>query len=91
MEYKKDVALLNRYGLNTQDGHFSLKDYVSLKKPTQDRIFFMFSQNRITVNDSPYVYPLTKAGIPVLIANTHLDEVIFRELDTFEGLKFSNV
>ena len=62
-----------------------------MKKPTQDRIFFMFSPNRITANDSPYVYPLTKAGIPVLIANTHLDEVIFRELDTFEGLKFSNV
>lgn len=82
---------MNRYGLNTQDGHFSLKDYISLKKPTQDRIFYMFSPNRHAANDSPYVYPLTKAGVPVLVASTHIDEVIFRELDTFEGLKFANV
>jgi HSP90 family molecular chaperone len=67
------VALLNRYGLNTQEGQFSLKDYIALKKPTQDRIFFMFSPNRTVANDSPYVYPLTKAGVPVLIANTHID------------------
>jgi HSP90 family molecular chaperone len=60
-----------------------LKDYIALKKPTQDRIFYMFSPNRHAANDSPYVYPLTKAGVPVLIANTHLDEIIFRELDTF--------
>lgn len=85
------MALLNRYDLNTQDGSFSLKDYIALKKPTQDRIFFMFSPNRSVANDSPYVYALTKAGIPVLIANTHIDEAIFRELDTFEGLKFANV
>lgn len=90
-EYKKDVVLLNRYGLNTQEGQFSLKDYVAMKKPTQDRIFYLFGSNRGTANDSPYMYPLTKAGVPVLIADTHLDEVIFRELDTFEGLKFANV
>lgn len=64
---------------------------MSLKKPNQDRIFFMFSPNRSVALDSPYVYALTKAGIPVLIANTHIDEAIFRELDTYEGLKFANV
>jgi hypothetical protein len=38
----------------------------------------MFSPNKAVANDSPYVYPLTKAGVPVIIANTHIDEVIFR-------------
>lgn len=90
-EYKKDVALLNRYSLNTQDGVVSLKDYISLKKPTQDRILYMFAPNKAVANESPYVYPLTKAGVPVLITNTHIDEMIFRELDTFEGLKFANI
>ena len=85
------MSLLNRYGLNTQEGVVSLKDYVSLKKPTQDRILYLFAANRSVANESPYVYPLTKAGIPVLITNTHIDEMIFRELDTFEGLKFSNI
>lgn len=91
MEYKKEVSLLNRYSLNTQEGIFSLKDYIAFKKPTQDRIFYMFSPNRNAAFDSPYAYSLTKAGVPVIIANTHIDEVVFRELDTFEGLKFANV
>ena len=68
-----------------------MEDYVKIKKPTQDRIFYMTSPNRNVANDSPYIYPLTKSGVPVLIANTQFDEFIFRELDTYEGLKFSNV
>lgn len=77
-DFKKDVALLNRYECNLADGYVSFKDYLSHKKPTQDRIFYLFSPNKTAAKDSPYIYPLTKAGIPVLIANTHVDEVIFR-------------
>ena len=73
------------------DGYISFKDYLTHKKPTQDRIFYIFSPSKVTASDSPYVYPLTKAGVPVLVANTHIDEVIFNEMDTYEGLKFSNV
>ena len=77
-EFKKDVIDLNRYEINLEDGFHSLKQYLKLKKDTQDRIFFMFSPNKNVAKDSPYLYPLTKAGIPVLIANTHVDEMIFR-------------
>ena len=90
-DFKKDVALLNRYECNLSEGYISFKDYVAQKKATQDRIFYLFSPSKAVANDSPYVYPLTKAGIPVIIASTHIDEVIFKEIDTFEGLKFSNV
>lgn len=48
--YKKDVAPLNRFRLNTQDGVFSLKNYIEVKKPTQDCIFFMFSPNAKLAN-----------------------------------------
>lgn len=54
-----------------------MKEYVEIKKQTQDTIFYVFSPSRIVAQDSPYVYPLTQAGIPVLIANTHIDEIIF--------------
>jgi hypothetical protein len=30
-------------------------------------------------------------GVPVIIANTHIEEIIFNEMDTYEGLKFANV
>jgi HSP90 family molecular chaperone len=51
----------------------------------------MFAQSGTVAKDSPYAYPLIKAGIPVLISPTHIDEFIFKEIDTYEGLKFSNI
>jgi HSP90 family molecular chaperone len=50
-----------------------LKDYLKHKKPTQDVIFYATSPSRATSIDSPYIYPLTKAGVPVIIANTHVE------------------
>jgi HSP90 family molecular chaperone len=90
-EYKKDVVELNRYELNTHDGYHSLKEYVKLKKNTQDVIFYSTAPSKLAAADNPYIFPLTKHGIPVLIANTHLEEVIFHEIGVYEGLKFSNV
>jgi HSP90 family molecular chaperone len=90
-DFKKDVVDLNRYELNTEEGFFSLKDYVARKKNTQDVIFYATAPSRATAVDNPYIYPLTKAGIPVIIANTHIEEIIFTEMDTYEGLKFANV
>lgn len=63
--------------MNLQEGYFSLNQYKDFKKPTQDTIFYAFSPSRIVSKDSPYIYPLTKAGIPVLIANSHVEEIIF--------------
>ncbi len=51
----------------------------------------MFSPSGAVAKDSPYAYALIKAGIPVLISPTHIDEFIFKEIDTYEGLKFANI
>lgn len=90
-EFKKDVVDLNRYEINTEEGFFSLKDYVQKKKNTQDVIFYSTAPSRSAAKDNPYIYPLTKAEVPVIIANTHIEEIIFTEMDTYEGLKFVNV
>lgn len=68
-----------------------MKDYVSRKKNTQDVIFYSTAPSKLAAIDNPYIYPLTKSGIPVLIANTHIEEIIFNEMDVYEGLKFANV
>lgn len=68
-----------------------MKDYVQKKKNTQDVIFYSTSPSRLAAADNPYIYPLTKNGIPVIIANTHFEEYVFNELGTYEGLKFANV
>lgn len=90
-EFRKEVVDLNRYELNTEEGFFSLKDYVAKKRNTQDVIFYATAPSRLAAVDNPYIYPLTKNGIPVLIANTHVEEFIFSEMETYEGLKFANV
>jgi len=64
---------LNRYEIIGTTGLKTLKDYVKMKTTTQDRIFFIFSPNSNTAKDSPYIYALEKAGIPVLVAPTHID------------------
>lgn len=90
-EFRKDMVDLNRYELNTEEGYFSLKDYVAKKRNTQDVIFYATAASRAIATDNPYIYPLTKNNIPVLLANTPVEEFIFHEMETYEGLKFANV
>ena len=74
---------LNRYEVNTEEGYFSLKDYVAKKRNTQDVIFYATAPSRTVAADNPYIYPLTKNGIPVLITNTPVEEFIFTEMETY--------
>ncbi len=76
-EFRKDMVDLNRYEFNTEEGYFSLKDYVAKKRNTQDVIFYATAASRTVAVDNPYIYPLTKNGIPVLITNTPVEEFIF--------------
>lgn len=62
-----------------------------MKKPNQNKIFFMYSPSRELAAQSPFAYPLTKAGVPVLIFNTQFDEAIVREMGSFEGMEFSSI
>lgn len=77
-DFKKDVIDLNRYEITGHTGLKTLKDYIKLKSQTQDRIFYMFAPNGTVAKDSPYAYPLIKAGVPILVAPTHIDEFIFK-------------
>lgn len=90
-DFKNEMVNLNRYEINTEEGFINLSQYITKKKSTQDVIFYSTAPNRTLAADNPHIYPLTKAGIPVIIANTHIEEIIFSEMDTFEGLKFVNV
>lgn len=90
-DFKNDVIDLNRYEINTEEGFFSIKDYVAKKKTTQDCIFYATSASRVTAADNPYVYALSKAEVPVIIATTHFEDMIFQQMGTYEGLKFANV
>jgi HSP90 family molecular chaperone len=69
---------------NTHDGYHSLKEYIKLKqKKYSDVIFYSTAPSKLAAADNPYIFPLNKHGIPVLIANTHLEEVIFHEIGVY--------
>lgn len=40
---------------------------------------------------SPYLEPFNKAGVPVILSQIHLDEVIFKNIGTYENMKFVNI
>ena len=68
-----------------------MKDYVKLKKSNQDKLFYLYTPTKSAASRSPYLEPYTKAGLPVLLVNTSIDEVIFRNLGNYEELKFVNI
>lgn len=49
------------------------------------------SPSRDHAIQSPYLEPFRGTDIPVLIINIHIDEMIFRQIDTHADCKFVNV
>lgn len=43
------------------------------KRNTQDVIFYATAASRAIATDNPYIYPLTKNNIPVLLTNTPVE------------------
>ena len=46
----------------------------------QDKIYYLFSANKTAAKTSPHLEPYTKAGLPVLVLNVHIDDLVFREM-----------
>jgi len=80
---------LNRYECSTKDGWIDLKTYITLMKEKQDKIFYMFSLGK--GKQSPHLEPYIKAGLPVLLINVHIDEVIFRSIGNYKNFSFANI
>lgn len=57
-----------------------LKTYMSMMKPNQDKIFYLYVSQKSEAKNSPYLEPYIKAGLPVLFINIHIDEIVFREM-----------
>jgi len=57
----------------------------------QKKIYYILSSNRDIALNSPYMEPFKDTNIPVIIINIHIDEMIFRQLETYKELKFVNI
>lgn len=60
-------------------------------KEKQDKIFYMFSAGKDTAKQSPHLEPYNKAGLPVLLINIHIDEIVFRDMGNYKNLTFANI
>ena len=89
--HSKDILGLLRYSWNQDKKHVSLKNYVENMKPGQNRIYYLYSNNRKNAEDSPYLESFKPKGIPVLFSHMAIDEMIFRSQGDFQGHKFVNI
>lgn len=93
LEYdsRTEVMELNRFECSTKEGIIDLKTYLTLMKEKQDKIFYMFSAGKHISKRSPHLEPYNKAGLPVIMLNVHIDEIVFREIGTYKDFKFANI
>lgn len=82
---------LNRFECSAADGWIDLKKYLTLMKDKQDKIFYMFSSGKFMAKKSPHLEPYTKAGLPVLMLNVHVDEIVFRQMRDYKNISFANI
>ncbi|KIJ37351.1 hypothetical protein M422DRAFT_178022, partial [Sphaerobolus stellatus SS14] len=91
-DHKLKLAGLTRYATN-QRNFTSFDEYVKNKKKGQDQIFFLagLGQPMDMLQGSVFIEKLHARGYEVLLVSEPLDEIVFTNLRTWEGLRFQDV
>ncbi|OMJ80328.1 hypothetical protein SteCoe_19424 [Stentor coeruleus] len=87
----KEIMPILRYGWSLDNKMISLKQYIQNMKPGQNRIYYLFSNNRQNAEESPYLESFKPKNIPVIFSHMPIDEMIFRSQGDFQGHKFVNI
>jgi len=83
---------LIRYESNYTDKFVNIDDYLKQMTAGQENIYFILAPTRDLALNSAYMEPFKNTKVPVLIVNMHVDEMVFRQLQTYKGkYKFVNV
>lgn len=87
---KKTLLNLIRFDSNIGD-HISLDNYVENMKEGQEKIYFFLSQSKEVAENSVYMEPFYRHGIPVLYLTINVEEMILHQLGQYEGKEFLNI
>lgn len=89
--YNKEIAPLARYRWTESDSNVSLPNYIKHMVPGQKKIYYIFATNRENALSSPYMEPFKPKNVPVLISAQHIDEMIFKQMNEYQGYKIVNI
>ena len=65
----------------------SLAEYVSRMPEDQDKVYYLFGQNRASIEAGPFLEAFKARNIDVIYAFEEADEIILRDVGTFEEKK----
>ncbi len=65
----------------------SLTEYVSRMPEDQDKVYYLFGQNRASIEAGPFLEAFKARNIEVIYAFEEADEIILRDVGTFEEKK----
>jgi heat shock protein beta len=82
---KKLASLARWFTTHNSSDFFSLDDYISRMKPTQEQIYFFSGEDKRVLEKSPLVKGLVKKGYEVLLCDDPIDEYVFSTLKDYEG------
>lgn len=90
-EPEKLYSLL-RFQSSSQSGQFSsLDDYLNRKKPDQEEIFYLLSDDLGSALNSPHLEALQKHAFEVLLLTDPLDSFMLVRLNQYKGFKLANI
>merc|ERR1712167_262506 len=89
---RKKISELLRYP-STKSGAdmTSLKDYVSRMKEKQEIIYYITGENKITIENSPFLESLKRRDLEVLFMCDAIDEHAVQQLKEYDGKKLMDV
>lgn len=73
---------------NSNDQVVSLKDYLHRMPKTQDKIYYITSDNYLSAKNSPHLEIFNTKNIEVLLFYDRIDEWMMNYVNEFEGKKF---
>jgi len=84
---------LMRYESSTTDKgvNCSLTEYIKRMPEDQEKIYYLISKNREMAEASPYMEALQQTGTEVLYCYDQFDDVVFSQVQKFDGKKFISV
>jgi molecular chaperone HtpG len=84
----KDLLI---YHHSNGDDMISLKDYVSLMKEGQAKIYYVSSSSKNNISKMPQMELLKKKGYDILLLDDDIDEFCIQVLSKYEEKEFANV
>ena len=85
------IMPLIRYCTNFSDEYVTMDDYIKKMKPDQKKIYYILGQSKQNCEASPYIESFKGSDIPVLYLTLHVDEMVFRGLNSYKGFNFVNI